>query len=190
MDEAIRSLAKQLGAAAESEAILRQGIVTAVAADGTASVKWGNNATASPSQRCLASYMPLVGDTVWGVRDGDVTIVLGPVAAPWVDVGVGAAPAFQNSWVNYGGGYQAAGYSKTGDMVHLRGSIKSGTMTATAFTLPVGFRPPTQVIFSVYSYAAAQVLGAVYVTTGGLVVPLFGGNTHFSLDGVSFHAGS
>lgn len=58
---------------------LRQGVVTAVAAP-YLSVKWSGSATATPNQRYLASYAPAVNDVVWGIKDGDVALVLGKLA--------------------------------------------------------------------------------------------------------------
>lgn len=55
---------------------------------------------------------------------------------PWTAV------TFQNSWANYGGGYQTCQYRKDGDMVQLRGVMTGGVASTVAFTLPVGFRPP------------------------------------------------
>lgn len=72
----INDLARQL--TPEARAILRQGMVSAVdTATNTISVKWGNASTASPRQKYLSSYAPVVGDAVWGVRDGDDVVVMG-----------------------------------------------------------------------------------------------------------------
>jgi len=57
---------------------------------------------------------------------------------------VWTAVTFQNAWVNFGGGEQPMQYRKIGDMVQLRGVIKSGALNTVAFTLPAGFRPPLQ----------------------------------------------
>lgn len=53
------------------------------------------------------------------------------------------AVTFQNSWMDYGAGYQTVQYRKVGDIVYLRGLMRNGTLAAVAFTLPVGFRPPS-----------------------------------------------
>ena len=79
-DEAI-DLARDLRGP-EAERKLRQGIVTAVNADRAMgiSVRWGSNASATPRQRHLASYTPNVNDVVWGLREGDDTLVLGTLS--------------------------------------------------------------------------------------------------------------
>lgn len=51
---------------------------------------------------------------------------------------------FQNSWTNYGSGYDTAAYMKDSlGFVHIKGFIKSGTTSSSTpiFTLPVGYRP-------------------------------------------------
>jgi len=49
---------------------------------------------------------------------------------------------FTNSWVNYSlDYYQEAQYRRIGDVVEIRGTMKNGTDSATAFTLPPGYRP-------------------------------------------------
>lgn len=60
------------------------------------------------------------------------------------------APTLGSSWVNFGAPYQVAQYRKLGDMVQIRGIVKSGTLAA-IFTLPAGFRPPTDVLASAYA---------------------------------------
>lgn len=107
-------------------------------------------------------------------------------AAPVVKGITWAAPALLNSWVNYGIGYNPAGYYKdpTG-RVHLRGLVKSGTAAnAVIFTLPSGYLPPNLCIFSGSSNDAWC---EVRVDTSGNVFAQAGGSTTWiSLDGVSF----
>lgn len=98
------------------------------------------------------------------------------------------APTLLNSWVNYGGGYNSAGYFKDShDVVHLRGMIKDGTATSgtTLFTLPVGYRPTARELFNVQSNGA---LGRIDVLSTGSVQILTGSNVWISLDGISFKA--
>ncbi len=64
----------------EDKSVLRQGVVTATPGGGLISVKWGNSSVASTAQRYLASYSPTVSDSVWGISDGDVILVLGKLA--------------------------------------------------------------------------------------------------------------
>jgi type II secretory pathway pseudopilin PulG len=61
------------------------------------------------------------------------------------------APALQNSWVNYGGSYQVAGYAKSADnIVSLRGLIRAGTVTSgtTLFYMPAGYCPDRRVLLT------------------------------------------
>lgn len=64
----------------------------------------------------------------------------------WHQVGGGGEPAWQNSW----GGTV---YFRIDDMkiVHLRGLCSGGTLAAAAFTLPSGYRPASDEIFSTAS---------------------------------------
>lgn len=73
----------------------------------------------------------VVIDPAWG---NAVAAALNPSA--WT------AAALTNSWVNVGGGNAVAAYRKIDDRVEVRGRIRSGTLGTSAFTLPVGFRPP------------------------------------------------
>lgn len=108
--------------------------------------------------------------------DADLKAAAGAVA--WI-----AAPAFSNSWVNFGGAYQTAQYRKVGDRVELRGTVKNGTALTTIFTLPSGFRPPASQIFPCVSSA---LFGAITITSAGAVTQSVGSNTSVSLDGIAF----
>ena len=94
------------------------------------------------------------------------------------------APVFVNSWVNYGSGFNNAGFTKDrSGVIRLRGLIKSGTVTASAFVLPVGFRPAQQHLFAVISNGA---IGRVDVQADGEVVITAGSNVYVSLDNIAF----
>lgn len=96
--------------------------------------------------------------------------------------------SFVNSWTNLGGGWQNAAYAKTIDgWVSVIGVIKAGTMGVTAFTLPEGYRPATQRIFSVVSWDHE---GRVDVDTSGNVIPKVPSeNGWLTLDDIWFYAG-
>lgn len=97
------------------------------------------------------------------------------------------APSLENSWVNYGGGYQDAEYMKDSlGFIHLRGLIKDGTVNNTAFTLPDGYRPENRLVFGVISNNS---LGQIDVLTDGTVfIDAICSNTYVSLNGVYFYA--
>jgi len=88
----------------------------------------------------------------------------------WVDSGVvpGAwtAVVFENGWSNYGSSFQSVEYRKHGDMVQVRGAMKGGDPLVNVFTLPVGFRPPTKVVFNFYAGPAHS--GLFVIDTNGL----------------------
>ena len=98
----------------------------------------------------------------------------------------GIAVAYANSWVDFGAPFSGAAYYKDGfDLVHLTGAMRGGTMSLTSFTLPVGYRPATDLDFAV---CGPDTFAAIRVTTAGSVVPIAGSNTRISLDGVIFRA--
>lgn len=89
--------------------------------------------------------------------------------------------SFSNSWVNTGS-RNAAGYWVSSDgMVHLQGSISSGTLNTAAFTIP--YVPESTVELICTSNAAP---GYIVVSTGGVLTPVTGDNTSFSLEGLSY----
>lgn len=96
------------------------------------------------------------------------------------------AAAFENSWVNYGGGLTEAEYrfSKDGEVV-ISGAVKSGSAAnATIFTLPTGYRPTTLKSFAVDGNGGHAL---AYVNTDGTVLINTGGSTSFqTLNGIRF----
>lgn len=94
------------------------------------------------------------------------------------------APTLLNSWVNFGGAFTPAGYTKDGyGMVKLRGLVKSGTLGSPIFTLPSGYIPSFTHIFAV---ASNDLFGEVRVDTSGNVFTAVASNLYVSLDGISF----
>jgi hypothetical protein len=92
---------------------------------------------------------------------------------------------YQNGWTYYGAPYVTARYRKDGQgFVHLAGTIKSGTMAAAAFTLPVGYRPSGQLIFPAASGSTTR----IDVKADGTVVPTTGTATSCALDAITFYA--
>ncbi len=104
--------------------------------------------------------------------------------------GVKKEAVLQNSWVNFSVAHESAGYFKDDSgMVHLSGLIKDGTNNAvnTIFQLQAGFRPIKTHSFPVVSdQVGTKVLGMVQVSASGVVSFINGGNSFFSLDGISF----
>lgn len=112
---------------------------------------------------------------------GDLTVVTQP---DFRKIGSTGSPPFENSWVYYGGGWQEPGFWKDPlGFVHLRGMMKSGTLTTAAFTLPPGFRPDKGEIFNAVTDTGS---GRVDVLPDGTVVPQSGGTGFVSLSGIYF----
>jgi hypothetical protein len=96
------------------------------------------------------------------------------------------APALLNSWVNYGGAFNPAGYWKDPfGVVHLRGLVKSGTVGQAIFTLPKGYRPANTEAISV---ASADAFGELRIDGTGNIVAFVGSNTWMSMDSVTLRA--
>jgi hypothetical protein len=95
-------------------------------------------------------------------------------------------PTLVNGWVNYGSGFNPAGYfqDKNG-VVHLRGLVRNGTAGSIIFTLPSSYRPESRELFAVI---ANSELGRCDVLPNGTVQAVLGSNTWFSLDGITFRA--
>jgi hypothetical protein len=99
---------------------------------------------------------------------------LNPALSAWLPI------TFQNSWVDGG----SAAYNKDHiGFVVMRGQITSGTIPATAFTLPTGYRPVVQQSFPVVSNGA---LGIVTVATNGQVIIASGSNVEIQLATITF----
>lgn len=99
-------------------------------------------------------------------------------------------PTLQNSWVAYSGGFNAAQYSKTGTgWVYLRGLIRDGTTTGGTllFTLPTGYRPINEMLFSVANSSGYSRVNIR--STGDVIVAVCPGNDWQSLDSISFRLG-
>lgn len=98
-------------------------------------------------------------------RDRDLEDFLSELArTPWTDV------TLAGTWANTGGAFQVTQYRKVGDMVQLRGHLEPGTLGATAFALPIGFRPPANVDAAV-SYGPSPPNGEahLFIQSGGNV---------------------
>jgi hypothetical protein len=125
-----------------------------------------------------------------GVGDSDVRRAFEEISKNWpvVDkvhlVGGSGEPAFQNSWVNFGGaGVADASFYRQAGRVYLDGYIKSGTINTAAFTLPTGYRPGGQQAFVSDSNGA---FGVLIVNANGDVIPSINSNVIYTLSGFSF----
>jgi hypothetical protein len=113
----------------------------------------------------------------------------------WKVVGAVGQPAFQNSWENHDPYVSIGGppvsFTRVGPRVYLRGLARLGTVGATIFTLPTGYRPSARRMWPTVSRtdATTYVLARVDVIEDGTVVATVGGNNMFSLDVISFTLG-
>lgn len=95
-------------------------------------------------------------------------------------------PTLLNSWAVFNVATNTPGYYKDAHgIVHLRGMVKSGTVGAAIFTLPVGYRPVKQELFACVSN---DLFGRVDVNSSGDVTLMDGSNVFASLDGITFRA--
>lgn len=142
-----------------------------------ASVGSGNPYTILQAVRVDAGVAVIAANKITDVRS-----LANPTAAneqPW------QTPTLQNGWVKYGDVFTDPAYMKDSrGFVHVRGLVKSGTVGATIFTLPAGYRPAGSVRFATDSNGA---YAAVTVTAAGLITST-GSNTWVFLDAILFRA--
>lgn len=107
-------------------------------------------------------------------------------------VGTAGEPAFENSWSNFDASPapvgRAAFYYRHNGRVYLGGVIDGGASGSTAFTLPVGYRPPI-VAVSLPAVASTD-LALIGILADGTVRPTNQGSSAVTtwcyLEGVSF----
>lgn len=98
---------------------------------------------------------------------------------PWI------TPALSNSWVAQAN-YSVPGYMKDElGWVTIRGAMLSGVAGTAAFTLPLGYRPQTGLVFAT---ASANGPGRVSITTAGVVNIDVAASNNAGLDGIRFYA--
>lgn len=103
----------------------------------------------------------------WKIGDG---------AATWTALSAWTAVTFTNAWVDFGAPANVVQYRKLGDIVYLRGGMKTGTINTAAFTFPAGFRPPATLGFPTVSNG---LFGWMAVDSAGVFTPIVGSNVLF-----------
>ncbi|MBN8466161.1 fibronectin type III domain-containing protein [Corallococcus exiguus] len=138
----------------------------------------GRYAVAPAGARYCQCYVGKANALAYQLYVDSVRVVVQPKLPPL------ESPALSSGWVATNPPRALPGYYRNGQgEVVLVGSIKSGTLGSTAFTLPAGFRPAAELHLPV---ASGSGTGMVRVTTDGAVTPLAGSTAEFSLDGVRF----
>ena len=138
----------------------------------------------SPTGRLVGSGLTVSG-RIRQEKVGEGSSGSGAVVATFEAIGALGSPAFQNSWVAHGSGYSTPGYVKDGfNQIKLKGTVKTGTIGSSIFTLPVGSRPAETMTYLCSSGVASPDACSVEVRNNGLVVPINGDNARISLDSI------
>ena len=173
----VEDLARTIRDAANAGLRVTQGTVVEVV-DGThVSVDLGD--------RVITAYRPgsVAAPAGAGVRvlvgSGVAEVISSSGATGWTNA------TLLNSWANYLAGTAVAQYRKVGDVVEVRGSVKSGS--GVIFTLPDGLRPALQETF--YAFASPGGARVDAMPTGDVQVSAYvssGTNAFVSLAGIHF----
>lgn len=103
----------------------------------------------------------------------------------WTVIGAAGAPAFQNGWVSYGAPFGAQ-FTKINGIVYMQGLVKNGTVAATIFTLPVGYRPATQQLIT--TQTNPNTIARLDLTPDGALAAASGANNGWVAINYSFPA--
>jgi len=143
-------------------------------------IAFGTNTPTAAQMDILMSYFP----NSWFDGKADIVPLLkyliaekaGKTQEAWI------TPTLVNSWVT--SATSPAKYMKdSAGNVRLSGSVTTGTVGATAFTLPAGYRPSQTANFAVVSN---NVFGYVAILTDGQVKINAGSNAWISFDNIAF----
>lgn len=95
---------------------------------------------------------------------------------------------FTNGWGDWGIPYPPMAYTITATgTIQLRGAIASATSNSIAFTLPVGYRPPYTLLYTVPVDVASSTYGTVSINAAGQVYIESVNNKAVSLNSISFY---
>lgn len=122
--------------------------------------------------------------TSWTMLDGEYPT--------WLTNHLWEEPTLENSWVYYGitsEAFNTPGYFKDQfGFVHLKGLVKSGSVSASIFTLPEGYRAGKDEIFTTQAYGATNASRVDVKTDGEVYAGVGTSTTWTSLDGINFYA--
>lgn len=180
-----------------SNAVMRQGVVTVVNADGTVTLTLGGSAATVTDVVCLANVLPYVGATVWCAEFGQDLLVLGvqETATGWVTstTGFTAASNFTTTSVRH----RVVGNEV--DLVFVMTRATSGlaipadgdvSNTALLTAIPAALTPTVTSYWNAGASGAGR-LGSGTITSSGTVniSALSGGGTTLAIgDLVAGHA--
>lgn len=120
-------------------------------------------------------------ETVTGIKSFSSPVII--TSENWI------AATLTNSWTNYAGTYELAGYRKMADgTVMLRGLVKTGTVAVAIFTLPVAYRPALNSIWQQTANLGTCRM-SVLASTGSVQVDAYispGTSGLVSLSGIRF----
>jgi len=156
---------------------------------------WLTDSSASSNTVFIGQLGTNVGDDFgvwnnggWRLRVSSTTTTVTSNLAVDGNLGAWSTPSYGSNWTDYGGAYGGARYRKFGDTVTLQGLvISTATPSATVATLPAGYTPAHNRVFTVYSSNGAIRLDVN--STGTITTPgttFSGGSQWVSLNGVSF----
>lgn len=94
-------------------------------------------------------------------------------------------PTLLNGWASYFSTFNVGYRKNVFDRVEIVGSVKSGTVNATLFTLPVGYRP-THTSFFITNVNSNNPAYVVITYDGVVTIMNVSDTTRVSLDGISF----
>ena len=176
--------------------VIQQNLISAFGASDATTLIFLRNARGTLIQDnvIISGIAALIGTTI-NATCNDVRI--GPntynvnIATKVSDFGVGTmgvvkTATLQNGWVAYGAGTTPTFYKDVSGVVHINGSIKSGTAVfgTTLFALPVGFRPSVETLFASFANNGVSNVPAYFgIDTSGLVFFGQGGGTLMTTEG-------
>ena len=128
----------------------------------------GSDGTVGMSQ--IAGVWASLADIEFDTESvSSVTSVVAQPMEPWHTVGATGEPAFQNSWVAGASGPVTAFRKDPLGRVHIKGNVQNGTSASAVFTLPAGYRPPSNRYFVVLG-AGGAAGNYINITAAGDVV--------------------
>lgn len=154
----------------------------AVTAQGGANFKLG--ASSSVTSALGVNYVSADNGTTNIAEAVDGTILQGgspSIGLNWTSV------TYTNNWVTAGAGGAAYARDEARGLVYLRGTISTGAIGSSPFTLPARFRPAVgPLAFAVATDASFGTFGSVTVATNGVVTVAAGNNAAVALNGIVF----